>query len=222
MPSTVVHVGLAGLLGIALLGDRFDTKAILVVLAATAALDLDTLIGMVWDGTHRAALHNIFVVLVPGAALYWDTRLRSESIVRTRLGPGGPRTLWATLGCLLFAHVLLDAFFNGVNLLWPLHDQFYDLSGKLYLSNHDGFVQTFVEFSTSEEGTRTVSESTTVGTTEDTHYRTGFDPGPQPEPEPERIFPIAYNGERFVVALAGYLAVGVRIFEDVRTGDTER
>ena len=46
MPSTVVHVGLAGLVGAALLGDRFDTRAILFVMAATAIIDLDTLIGI--------------------------------------------------------------------------------------------------------------------------------------------------------------------------------
>lgn len=219
MPSTVVHVGLAGLLGAALLADRFDTKAILIVLAATAVLDLDTLIGMVWDGTHRAALHNVFVVLVPAALLGWDLSVRDRSMVRDRWGAGGVRLAWVTLCCLLVAHVALDAFYNGVNIFWPLHDQFYDLSGKLYLSNHDGVVQTFVEFAAEEDGSRTVSESTSVGTTEDTHYETGFDPGPEADANPERIFPIAYTGELFVVALAGYLAVGVRVWEDRRGGN---
>lgn len=221
MPSTVVHVGLAGLLGVALLGDRFDAKAILVVLAATAALDLDTVIGMGWAGTHRAALHNLFVVAAPAALLYWDVRFRENSVVRARLGADAPRVLWVTLACLLVAHILLDAFFNGVNLFWPLHDQFYDLSGKLYLSNHDGLVQTFVEFSTTDDGSQTVSESTTAGTTETTHYETGFDPGPETEPDTERIFPIAYTGERFVVALAGYLAVSVRLWEERRSNTAD-
>lgn len=221
MPSTVVHVGLAGLLGTALLGDRFDTRAILFVMAATAVLDLDTLIGMVWTGTHRAALHNVFVVLLPAALLFWDVRLRETSAVRDRWGERGFRVVRVTLLSLLVAHILLDAFYNGVNLFWPFHDRFFDLSGKLLLSNERGVVQTFVEFSTGEDGGRTVAESTGIGTTEDTHYRTGFDPGPDADEDTERIFPIAYSGELFVVALTGYLGVAVRVWEDLRGGEDE-
>jgi len=39
MPSTVVHVAFAGLLGVALLGDEFDTRAILFVMGCSALLD---------------------------------------------------------------------------------------------------------------------------------------------------------------------------------------
>ncbi|WP_290814581.1 metal-dependent hydrolase [Halovivax sp.] len=221
MPSTVVHVGLAGLMGAALLGDEFDTRAILVVMAVTAVIDLDTVIGIYWEGTHRAALHNVFVVIVPAAVLYWDVELREESFVRDRWGEYGYRVAWVSLLTLFVAHILLDAFYNGVNLFWPLHDQFYDLSGKLYVSDRDGLVQTFVEFSTANDGTRTLAESTDRGTTDDTHYSTGFDPGPDADEETERIFPIAYSGELFVVALAGYLTVGIRIWEGLRGDEDE-
>ncbi|MDF9746260.1 metal-dependent hydrolase [Natrinema salsiterrestre] len=213
MPSTVVHVAFAGLVGVALLGERFDTRSILVVMGCSALLDLDTVIGIVVPGTHRAALHNVWIVLLPAGFLLWDAVIREESIVRARWGDAAPRVAWATLAGLLFAHVLFDAFFNGVNLFWPLHDRFYDLSGTLLVTDQRGLVQTFVEFDAGA-----LADSTTRGTTENTHYRTGFDPTrDEPATDVERIFPIAATGERFVLALAGYTAVIVRIVEDRRS-----
>ncbi|MEY7848324.1 metal-dependent hydrolase [Natrarchaeobius sp. A-rgal3] len=214
MPSTVVHVAVAGLLGVALLGDRFDTKAILVVMGATALIDLDTVIGIYVPGAHRAALHNVWIVVVPGVLLLWDVKFREESYVLNRWGAYGYRVAWVTLVAVLFAHILLDAFFNGVNLFWPVHDRFYDLSGKLIVTNQRGIVQTFVEFDSSTGG---VAESTTRGTTEDMHYSTGFDPTRDEPPEDvERIFPIAGTGERFVLTVAGIGTVLFRIAEDLR------
>ncbi|UTF52329.1 metal-dependent hydrolase [Natronosalvus rutilus] len=214
MPSTVVHVGLAGLVGVALLADRFDTRAVLFVMAVTALVDLDTLLGIVVPGTHRAAFHNLWIVLLPALVLYWDWR-RDQSVVRSRWGAYGYRISWVTLVAVLFAHVLLDAFYNGANLFWPVHDRFFDLSGKFLLTDQRGFVQTFVELESSKAGT-TISESTARGTTADTHYSTGFDPSRGSDPEPEgveRIFPIASSGELFVVTLVGYLTVGYRVLE---------
>ncbi len=111
-------------------------------------------------GTHRAAFHNVWVVLIPGALLLWDVKFREESYVLNRWGAYGYRVAWVTLVAVLFAHILLDAFFNGVNLFWPVHDRFYDLSGKLMYTNQRGLVQTFVEFDSSTGG---VAESTTRG-----------------------------------------------------------
>ncbi|MCU4975766.1 metal-dependent hydrolase [Halobacteria archaeon AArc-m2/3/4] len=217
MPSTVVHVALAGMMGTALLGRKFDTKAILFVMGVTALIDLDTLVGIYFPGTHRAAFHNVFVVLVPAAVLLWDVKLREESFVRSRWGEYGYRVAWVTLVTVLFAHILLDAFFNGINLFWPLHDRFYDLSGKLLVTDQRGLVQTFVEFESGDDGTRGVSDSTARGTTADTHYTTGFDPTRDEPPEDvERIFPIAGTGERFVITIAGFVTVLARIVEDRR------
>jgi len=212
VPSTVVHVAFAGLLGTALLADAFDTRAILVVMGSNALLDLDTLIGIVVPGTHRAALHNVWIVLVPAAVLLWDGAIREESLVRKRWGDAAPRVAWVTLAALLFAHVLFDAFFNGVNLFWPLHDRFYDLSGTLLVTDQRGLVQTFVELDAGD-----VAETTARGTTENTHYRTGFDPTrEEPATGVERIFPIAATGERFVLTVAGFAAVLVRVVEKRR------
>ncbi|MFP8958562.1 metal-dependent hydrolase [Natrialbaceae archaeon A-CW3] len=219
MPSTVVHVGLAGLVGAALLGDRFDTRAILFVMAATAIIDLDTLIGIYFPGTHRAALHNVWVVVIPGILLYWDANVRDRSFVRSRWGAYGYRVGWVTLVAVLFAHILLDAFYNGVNLFWPVYDRFFDLSGKLIVTNERGVVQTFVELESDSSG-RSLSESTARGTTADTHYSTGFDPTREEPPEDvERIFPIASSGELFIVTVIGYLTVGYRIFESRRRSE---
>ena len=212
VPSTVVHVAFAGLVGVALLDDAFDTRAIVFVMGCSALLDLDTLIGIVVPGTHRAALHNLWIVLVPAAALSWDGLIREESIVRERWGDSAPRIAWVTLAALLFAHVLFDAFFNGVNLFWPLHDRFYDLSGTLLVTDQRGLVQTFVELDAGN-----VAESTARGTTENTHYRTGFDPTrDKPATGVERVFPIAATGERFVLTIAGFAAVLVRVVESRR------
>lgn len=212
MPSTVVHVAFAGLLGAALLGDEFDTRAILIVMGCTALPDLDTLLGIVVPGTHRAALHNVWIVVVPAAVLLWDERTRDASGLRDRLGGAGRRVAWVTLAALLFAHVLFDGFFNGVNLFWPLHDRFYDLSGSLLVTDQRGLVQTFVELDGGG-----VAESTARGTTGNTHYRTGFDPTrDEPPTDVERIFPIAATGERFVLTLAGFGAVLVRVAEERR------
>ncbi|QCS42308.1 metal-dependent hydrolase [Natrinema versiforme] len=212
MPSTVVHVAFAGLLGVALLGDEFDTRAILVVMGCAALLDFDTVIGIAIPGTHRAALHNVWIVLVPAALLLWDGTVRERSIVDERWGIYGRRVAWTGVAAVLFAHILFDAFFNGVNLFWPLHDRFYDLSGSLLVTDQRGLVQTFVELDAGA-----LAESTARGTTENTHYRTGFDPTRgEPATAVERIFPIAATGERFVLTLAGFTAVVVRIVEERR------
>ncbi|WP_377076504.1 hypothetical protein [Natronoarchaeum sp. GCM10025703] len=107
---------------------------------------------------------------------------------------------------LVFAHVLLDAFFNGVNLFWPLHDRFYDLSGEFLLSDQRGVVQTFIDGETAE------------GTVEETHYTTGVNPTPEETPQNvERLFPIAGTGERFLLVISGFAVVAMRLIEERRS-----
>ncbi len=217
MPSVVVHVAFAGLLATALLGEEFDPRAILVVMVACALVDLDTFVGIYVPGTHRAAFHNVFVVTIPGLLLLWDGRLRETSVVRTRFGQYGYRVAWLSLVAVLAAHVSLDAFFNGVNVFWPVHDRFYDFSGRMLLTDQRGLVQTFLELETTADGTPTVADSAVRGTTDDTHYATGFDPTRgDPGPDTERIFPVASSGELFVVTLASYGTVLYRCLEYYR------
>lgn len=221
MPSTAVHVGFAALLGVALLGDRFDARAVLVVMAAAALPDIDTVIGLWVTGAHRTMFHNlVFPALVLGVLL-WDVHYRDESYVLDRWGPYGYRVAWVSIvGGWIVAQVLLDAFFNGTNLFWPLYDQFIDLSGQLYLSDRDGLVQTFVELerASNGEGVRIAAEHVR-GTSQDFHYSTGVDPGPDYPPDVERRFPIANQGTLFVVMMTGYLATVYRLWE-IRRGET--
>ena len=214
MPSTLVHVGVALLLASALLGDHLDWRAIAIVIAVTVFPDIDTFIGLwLMEGGHRTVLHNIVFPLLALGIVAWDVRWREESWIRRRWGAYGVRVAWVSLlAGWLVAHVLLDAFYNGVNLFWPLYDQFIDLSGELYYSTHDGFVQTFVGFEWTANGVQ-FEEEHVRGGTDDTHYRTGVDLGPDASSDDERIFPIAESGELFLIALSGYLVTAVRLWE---------
>jgi Predicted membrane-bound metal-dependent hydrolase (DUF457). len=203
MPSTLVHIAVAGLLGTALLGAAFDRRAILTVMAVAAIPDLDTLLGLWLPGAHRAYLHTLVLPAVLGGVLWWDVAIRSESTLRRRWGDTGVRVAWVSLFGMVVAHSLYDGVVNGVNLLWPLQDRFYDLSGYLLYSTQSGLIQTFVDASMFE------------GTTATTHYYTGVDPSRGSEPEDiERIFHLVQSGERLLLMLVGFGVVILRLWRD--------
>ncbi|PSQ51032.1 metal-dependent hydrolase [Halobacteriales archaeon SW_6_65_15] len=240
MPSTVVHVALAGLVGTALLAEYFDKKAILAVMAAVAFLDLDVFVGLVVSGTHRAAFHTLLLPGLAGLVLLYDLRARKWSVlrerswvgprsrIRSRWGARGVRVSWVSVVAVTLAGIGPDLFFNGVNLFYPIHDRFYTFSGEILYSNQRGFVQTLVEVNlgdllerVSEAGSQPGAESgggangggDPAPTTENTHYRTGVDPARGEAPEDvERLFPIAMTGERALLALTGYCVVGLRLW----------
>ena len=240
MPSTVVHVALAGLVGTALLAEYFDWKAVAAVMAATALVDFDVFVGFWIPGAHRAAFHTLVLPLLGGLVLWADLRRGDDSLVRSRWGARGVRVSWVGLVAVTFAGIGLDAFFNGANLLYPLHDRFYTLDGKVFYSTEEGFVQTLVSvdfealveaFAPEDAGAGSQSGSGASGasgdggtggasggsdavrTTENTHYSTGVDPAKGAEDENvERLFPIAYTGERALLALTGYTVVGLRLW----------
>jgi inner membrane protein len=208
MPSTVVHVGFGLLVAAGVLGAGFDRRAVAVVASFTVLPDIDTFLGLVAGGAHRAYLHNLVLPLSVTAALVWDARRRGYLGARYgddvyRLAFVGVVVGW------LVAGVLVDGFYNGVNLLFPLHDEFIDLSGHLYLSDQRGVVQTFVSF----DGWNVAAEDT-VGTTADTHYYTGIDPGPDAPEDVERIFPVFDTGTLGVVAVTGYAVTAYRLRRD--------
>ncbi|WP_137285115.1 metal-dependent hydrolase [Halorussus salinisoli] len=240
MPSTVVHVALAGLVGTALLAEQFDGKAVAVVMAAVALVDFDVFVGFWIDGAHRAAFHTLLLPLFGGVVLWWDVKRRDRSLVRSRWGARGVRVAWVSIVAVTFAGIGLDAFFNGVNLFYPVHDRFYDLSGKVFYSTEEGFVQTLVSLdfealtdallpadganpgpeasggAESGDGA-TGGDSDPAPTTENTHYSTGVDPQKGAEDgSVERLFPIAYTGERALLALTGYSVVGLRVWMERR------
>ena len=264
MPSTVVHVALAGLVGTALLADDFDATTVAVVMAATAFLDLDVLVGLWIPGAHRAAFHTLVLPALVGAVLWWDLRgraspriqstvgrfvptigrfvptigrfvptigrfVRERSRIRSRWGARGVRTAWVGVVAATLAGIGPDAFFNGANLFYPVHDRFYTLSGEVLYSTHDGFVQTILNVNLDALVDAVVpggdggaggdkSGGDSVPTTENTHYRTGVDPARGDDPENvERVFPIAMTGERALLALTGYAVVGYRVWEERRS-----
>lgn len=239
MPSTVVHVALAGLVGTALLADHFDAKAVAVVMAAVALVDFDVFVGFWIAGAHRAAFHTLLLPLVGGVLLWADLRRGDASLVRSRWGARGVRVGWVSLVAVAFAGIGLDAFFNGANLLYPVHDRFYTFDGKVFYSTKEGFVQTLVNvdfgalveaFTPDKSGgagtdagsggggsANAGGGSDSVRTTENTHYSTGIDPQKGAEEgRVERLFPIAYTGERALLVLTGYTVVGIRVWMERR------
>jgi len=204
MPSTLVHLALGALIAAALLEDAFGPRALAVVLAAVAVPDLDTFVGIALPGTHRAALHTILVPLLAAAAIVYDLR-RENSWLRAR-GAGTVRVAWVAVLAYVVAGIGPDLFFNGVNILYPLHDRFYELNGRVLVSNQRGLVQTFWE-----------AAESTGGTTENTHYRTGADVSRGEDPaNAERVFPIATSGLQMLLLLAATVVTGVRLWLDRR------
>ncbi len=190
----MVHVAVAGLLATSLLAEHFDGRAALVVMAAAAVPDLDTLVGWWVPGGHRAVLHTLLFPAALGVLLFVG-----ESRLRARWGEYGTRVAWVSLCSLLVAGIGLDFFSNGVNLLYPVHDQFYSVSGEIAISNEEGLVQSLLE---------------AKGSTETTHYSTGFDlaPGADPAGE-ERTFPIVRSGRGLLLGVTSIAVVGFRAWE---------
>ncbi|MFC6785220.1 metal-dependent hydrolase [Halobaculum halobium] len=201
MPSTLVHLALAGLLAAALLrGSTFGRRAVGVVLLATVLPDLDSFVSPFLAGAHRSLGHNALIPVVLLGALAYDTRVRDRSWLRTRVGAAGPEVAWVALAGFAVAGVGLDYVANGVNLFWPVHDQFYALNGRAGLSNQRGFFQTFVELAPEE-----------VRTTENLHYSTGVDPSPGEEPENvERVFPLVWAGWQLLLVATSAAVLAVR------------
>jgi hypothetical protein len=207
MPSTLVHVAVGGIVGAALLGSAFDRRSIAIVLAAAAIPDLDTFTGIYLLGTHRALLHTLVLPAAVGGVLLYDTRVRPRSWLRARWGARGQRIAWVALLAVLFGGILPDLMTNGVNVLYPFHDQFYTVDGQVLLSNQRGVVQTFVELTPPEQ----------PRTTENTHYWTGVDVARGAEPKDvERVFPVVRSGLQLLVVLLGVLTVGGRLHETAR------
>lgn len=219
MPSTLVHVGFGGLIAAALLGSAFDRRSLLVVLAVTAAPDLDSFVALFFVAGHRTVLHTYVTPLAASALLYVDTRVRARSLARERWGPRGVRVAWVSIVAVLFAGIGLDFVDHGVNPLWPLHDQFYVLDGRFELSDQRGIVQSYVDLSPDTEQTGPTSR----GSSQEVNISTGVDPNPGgegggPDPDtvedPERMFPVVRHGWQLAVLVSGTVVTGARLWLD--------
>lgn len=203
MPSTLVHVALAGLLACALLGEAFSSRTLVVVLGAVVLVDLDVFLGLFVLGAHRSAFHTLLWPALGSVAVAYDAR-RERSVLGRRYGPRAVRVAWVTIAAVVLAGIAPDAATNGANLLYPVHDQFYSLNGDLRLSTTRGIVGTFFE-------------SAARGSSAETQYYTGVDPDPARSgadvATPERTFLVVGSGIQAVIVLAGALAVAVNLHD---------
>jgi membrane-bound metal-dependent hydrolase YbcI (DUF457 family) len=219
MPSTVVHVGFALLLAAGLLRSAYDRRALAVVVVVVVLADLDVFTSLVVEGSHRAMFHTLLLPFFVGTYLYADTRLSGRSLVRERVGDDGVRVAWVAIAAFCLAAVGLDMFTAaGVNLLYPLVDQFYSFNGQVIYSTADGVSQSFVQVRTESP---TAGGGAGGGTTVDVgqkgssqEYRVGSGVNPNRGPEPagvERRFPVVYNGWQASLTLLGLLVTTVRL-----------
>lgn len=210
MAPTLVNVAVGVLLGLALLGAAFDRRSILLVAVAAALPDLDAAASLVVPGATNALFHTLLLPGLAGSVLYWDTRLRDRSRLAERAGRYGVRVAWVGLASFVVAGVGLDLFGpEGVNLLYPLHDRFYAVTGRFLLSSHDGVILTFVERG---EGALWL---TSPGTTADHHVASWANPTPGTSLESgvDRELRLVATGWQLVVASAAAVAVAVRLRE---------
>lgn len=208
MPSLAVHWALAGLIAASLLRDEFDGRALVIVLVVTAIPDLDVFIGLLYTGTHRAALHNLFIPGITAALVYYDVHYREVSLMLSRFGPRGVQIAWVSLFSFVVAGIGMDLFWNGANLFYPVHDRFYRLWGKVVISSQRGLVQTIWQTGEVADGLSSVG-----GTTQNTHYSTGVDPSPGKEPAGiERIFPIAQGGFQVALVVTSLVVTSTRLW----------
>lgn len=209
MVSTVVHVSVAILICCALLPDDvFSLKSLLIAVTPVALLDVDAFFFVVSEGLHRSLFHNILLPTVVIIIILYDSLLREDSYISKFLNPSHVATVAAvSYISVMFAGIGLDFSDTGVNIFWPLHDQFYTLEGKLVISSSDGLVQTFVE-----EPVKNVFERTNdTRTTESFVYRTPANPNPGSPDPAERIFPIARDGWRIVLIGISIVVVPVKL-----------
>jgi len=220
MPSTIVHMAFAGLIGAALLGTAFDRRSVLVLFAAVIFADLDSFVGLVSAVGHRAAFHTLFVPLgVAGVLLvdhYWLHRIRLVD----RWGQRGVRIAWVTGVAYVGAAIGLDLFSaGGANPLWPLHDQFYVINGKVELSSQRSIVQTFIDLSTEDAQQTDGPRPRARGSTQEVHVSTGIDPTPGAEPaNVDRVFPVVRSGWQLLLLLVGTGVTAARFYVSHETG----
>lgn len=218
MPSTVVHVAFGLLVAAAVLGPYFDRRALLAVAAAVVFVDLDTVTSLLLESTHRALFHTLLIPLFAAIYLFAEARLSERSFVRERYGDRGVRVAWAAIAAVVVSAIGLDLTNPaGVNLLYPLHDQFYAFDGAANYSSQAGFQQSFVEVGTTTPepsgrgGGGTRVDVGGQGSTRNYHVGSGIDPDKGREPKDvRRIFPVVFRGWQLLLVVASVVGLTVR------------
>ena len=115
MAPTLVTAAFGALLAAALLGAAFDRRSVAVVVAAAVLPDADAAASLVVPGATNALLHTVWIPLVAGGVLYWDTTRREESRLRARYGVVDGRLLFSTQDGIVQTFVAAGA--NGPGVL---------------------------------------------------------------------------------------------------------
>ncbi|WP_434522503.1 hypothetical protein [Halorubrum sp. AS12] len=210
MAPTLVSAAVGALLAAALLGDAFDRRAVAVVVAAAVLPGLDAVASLVVPGATNALLHAVWIPLLAGGLLYWDTTLRAASTLRERFGRRATRVAWVALASFVVAGIGSALFAGeGAALLYPLEDARYVLRGRLVFSTREGIVQTFVALGAEGPGAlpiRSVGGAVAdpVGSWVNPDGRPGLDPGA------DREFRFVDGGWQLVVVAAAAATLAVR------------
>lgn len=215
MPSLVVHYALVGLLAATVLGAAFDRRSLLVALVVVTIPDIDAFIALFSSVGHRAATTNLVIPAVLALVLSVDLYVREESFVRSRWSGYGVRVAWFCVFVYAVGHVLFDAVSGGANLLWPLHDQFYHIRGKLELSSQRGLIQTFVEVGGDAQSDGSGGSGIRLegfGNTSEVQMSTAVDPDPGDTRDGpvDRIFPVVRGGWQLYLLVVGTVATVAR------------
>ena len=111
MPSPGLHLAIT-LFFLAAILKEDELKPALLLIPFGLISDLDSFIGV-----HRATLHNLFVILVPLLVMLVNQRVKFTTI---------KSQYFSFASLLLASHILLDAFYNGVFLLYPFSTKSYN------------------------------------------------------------------------------------------------
>lgn len=208
MSSTVVHISFAIIIACSIIPiDKFSYKSLLLVVVPVAMLDLDALVFFIQEGLHRALLHNLIIPTIILFLILYDTIIRKESYIKNYYDEETVIIVSiASYIAVVFAGIGIDFAANGVNLFWPIHDQFYTLEGQFVISSEEGIIQTFTD---------TFFESVNQGnakTTDNHVYSTPVNPAPnQPNESSPLILHIAYTGYQIVIIITSIICLASKI-----------
>ena len=193
VPSTLVHVSLGLIIGAAVLGGRFDLRPAILIVVLTALPDIDVFIEPVLSGAHRSVGHTILlpVVIIAILSSGWLDRWLS-----TWDGSNGKPTAFVAVGCMFAAGIVPDLLVGGINLFYPIHDQFYTVKGRLFYSTDRGWVQTFFEQQRSQTEPPRTTANFDFRTVLDAEPTIGANSDQGGSQRVERIFPVAMSGFR--------------------------